>query len=56
MYVHLLENVFSSMDIVIDHVHMCIYSDVDVRNSIGIAFSHCVGCLIVMHTIPHTCR
>ena len=29
-----------------------IYHDVDVRNSIGITFSHCVGCFIAMHTIP----
>ena len=34
-------------------MYTCICHDVDVRNSIGITFSHCVGCLIVMHTIPH---
>ena len=34
-------------------MYTCIYHDVDVRNSIGITFSHSVGCLIVMHTIPH---
>ena len=34
-------------------MYTCICHDVDVRNSIGITFSHCMGCLIVMHTIPH---
>ena len=28
-------------------MYTCIYHDVDVRNSIGITFSHYVGCLIV---------
>ena len=32
-------------------MYTCIYHDVDVRNSIDIAFSHCVDCLIVTHTI-----
>ena len=34
-------------------MYTCIYDDADVRNSIGLTCSHCVGCLIVMHTIPY---
>ena len=44
--------IFSSMDVVIT-MYTCIYHDVDVGNTIGISFSHCVSCLLVIHTIRH---
>ena len=43
---------FSAQWMLLSIMYTCIYHDVDVRNSIGITFSHYVGCLIVMHTIP----
>ena len=35
-------------------MYTCIYHDVDVRKTIGIIFSHCVSCLIGIHTMPHS--
>ena len=43
---------FSAQWMLLLIAYTCIYHDVDVKNSIGITFSHCLGCLIVMRTIP----